>query len=89
MGQQSTDLARSGDKPSGADETSDLSVRVGQIYSWASQLASESRDVNWVARWYLWPDAVRLILGRLDRMEKIKLEPRWFRVPRPLNCLER
>jgi len=62
MGQQSTDLARSGDKPSGADETSDLSVRVGQIYSWASQLASESRDVNW-------PDAVRLILGRLDRVE--------------------
>jgi hypothetical protein len=44
------------------------SVSLSEIYSWASQLASESRKLDWVFYWYVWPDAVREIIRRLERM---------------------
>jgi len=40
-------------------------VRLGE-YSWASQLASESRKLDWVFYWYVWPDAVREIIRKLE-----------------------
>ena len=44
------------------------SVSVSEIYSWASQLASESRRLDWVFYWYVWPDAVREIVHKLETM---------------------
>jgi len=46
----------------------DNSVPTSEIYSWASQLASESRKLDWVFYWYVWPDAVREIIRRLETM---------------------
>jgi len=42
------------------------SVPTSEIYSWASQLASESRKLDWVFYWYVWPDAVREIIRKLE-----------------------
>jgi hypothetical protein len=42
------------------------SVPTSEIYSWASQLASESRKPDWVFYWYVWPDAVREIIRKLE-----------------------
>jgi len=44
------------------------SVPVSEIYSWASQLASESRKLDWVLHWYVWPDAVREVIHKLETM---------------------
>jgi hypothetical protein len=44
----------------------DNSVSTSEIYSWASQLASESRKLDWVFHWYVWPDAVREIIRKLE-----------------------
>jgi hypothetical protein len=44
----------------------DNSVSTSEIYSWASQLASESRKLDWVFHWYVWPDAVRKIIRKLE-----------------------
>ena len=46
----------------------DNSVLTSEIYSWASQLASESRKLDWVLYWYVWPDAVREMLRKLETM---------------------
>ena len=44
------------------------SVSTSEIYSWASQLASESRKLDWVFYWYVWPDAVREVIHKLETM---------------------
>ncbi|MCJ7455387.1 hypothetical protein MUP07_01410 [Candidatus Bathyarchaeota archaeon] len=44
------------------------SVSTSEIYSWASQLASESRKLDWVLYWYVFPDAVREIIHKLETM---------------------
>jgi ABC-type sugar transport system ATPase subunit len=46
----------------------DNPVSTSEIYSWASQLASESRKLDWVFYWYVWPDAVRQIAHKLETM---------------------
>ena len=46
----------------------DNSVSTSEIYSWASQLASESRKLDWVLHWYVLPDAVREIIHKLETM---------------------
>jgi len=46
----------------------DNSVPTSEIYSWASQLASESRKLDWVFHWYVWPDAVREVIRKLETM---------------------
>jgi hypothetical protein len=43
--------------------------RIQEVYAWASQLASESRDSSWIARWYVWPQAVRQIYRHLKTAE--------------------
>jgi len=54
--------------PDYADPSSLNSGYISEIYSWASRLASEARDMGWVTRWYVWPDAVRRIERRLETM---------------------
>ena len=49
----------------------DNSVPTSEIYSWASQLASESRKLDWVFYWYVWPDAVREIIPSSKRCDGI------------------
>jgi hypothetical protein len=44
------------------------SARTDEICSWASQLASEGRKLDWVFYRYLWPDAVREIIHKLETM---------------------
>jgi len=44
------------------------SARTDEICSWASQLASESRKLDWVFYRYLWPDAVRETIHKLETM---------------------
>jgi hypothetical protein len=44
------------------------SVSTSEIYSWASQLASETRKLDWVLYWYVWPDAVREVIHKLETM---------------------
>jgi hypothetical protein len=46
----------------------DNSGSTSEIYSWASQLASESRKLGWVFYWYVWPDAVREVIHKLETM---------------------
>jgi hypothetical protein len=46
----------------------DNSVPTSEIYSWASQLASESRKLDWVLHWYVLPDSVREIIHKLETM---------------------
>jgi len=42
------------------------SVPTSEIYSWASHLTSESRKLDWIFYWYMWPDAVREIIHKLE-----------------------
>jgi hypothetical protein len=42
------------------------SVRTTEIYAWASQLASETRKSDWVLDWYVWPNAIREIIHKLE-----------------------
>ena len=58
-----SDLSSDSEKPE-----SGSSVRTGEIYSWAGQLASENRELKWVWDWYVWPDAVLQIFHRLKTM---------------------
>ncbi len=39
-----------------------------EIYSWASQLASESRNLDWITKWYVWPETVFRTVKRLRGM---------------------
>jgi len=43
--------------------------RISQVYAWASQLASESRGIAWITRWYIWPPAVGQIYRHLKTAE--------------------
>jgi hypothetical protein len=49
-------------------KTGPATPRISEIYSWASQLASESRKQDWIFYWYVWPDAVREIIHKLKTM---------------------
>ena len=62
-GKLASDLSSGSKKPD-----PDNSVSVSEIYSWASQLASESRKLDWIFYWYVWPDAVREIIHKLETM---------------------
>jgi len=44
--------------------------RIQEVYAWASQLASESRDSSWIARWYVWPQAVGHVYRHLKTAER-------------------
>ena len=57
-----------GDSPKSKKAKSSPSVQTSEIYSWASQLASESRKQDWIFEWYVWPDAVREIIKKLEAM---------------------
>jgi hypothetical protein len=46
----------------------DNSVSTSEVYSWGSQLASESRKLGWLFYWYVWPDAVSEIIYNLETM---------------------
>jgi len=55
------------DRRSGSEETEHAAaVQTSEIYSWASQLASESRKSGWVSSWYVWPSAVQEMLHKLE-----------------------
>ncbi|MCJ7635767.1 hypothetical protein MUP77_25665, partial [Candidatus Bathyarchaeota archaeon] len=43
-------------------------IRIKEIYSWASQLAAESRFSTWMNYYYVWPKTVLRILDRLGSM---------------------
>jgi len=49
-------------------ETSSNIVSVAEIRSWASQLTSESRKLDWIIHGYVWPDAVARIFRELKSM---------------------
>ena len=63
MSKLASDLSSGSKKPE-----PDNSVSTSEIYSWASQLASESRKLDWVLHWYVLPDAVREIIHKLETM---------------------
>jgi len=63
-GKLASDLSSGSKKPE-----PDNSVSVSEIYSWAGQLASESRKLDWVFYWYEWPDAVSEIIHKLETMK--------------------
>jgi len=63
MSKLASDLS-SGKREHGPDN----SVPTSEIYSWASQLASESRKLDWVFYRYVWPDAVRERIHKLETM---------------------
>jgi hypothetical protein len=48
-----SDLSSGSKKPEPAS-----SVPTSEIYSWASQLPYESRELRWILLWHVWPDAV-------------------------------
>ena len=55
------------DRGSGSEKPHQASsVPTSEIYSWASQLASESRKSDWVSDWYVRPDAVHEIVHKLE-----------------------
>ena len=58
-----SDLSFSSKKPE-----PDSSVPASEVYSWASQLASESRKLDWIFYWYVWPYVVREIIHKLETM---------------------
>jgi len=58
-----SDLSFSSKKPE-----PDNSVSTSEVYSWGSQLASESRKLDWVLYWYVWPDAVSEMIYNLETM---------------------
>jgi len=56
-----------------AVESEPVKSTVDELYSWAGQLASESRSPDWVTGWYVWPEAevvshkeAKELKGRLD-----------------------
>jgi len=53
--------------PENVESSSNFSIE--EVYSWASQLASESRRIDWIANWYVWPDAVSRVLRQLEIMQ--------------------
>jgi len=50
-------------------ESEPVKSTVDELYSWASQLASESRSPDWVAGWYVWPEAVLRVQHQLETMK--------------------
>ena len=42
---------------------------VDEVYSWASQLASESRNPDWVTGWYVLPQTVVWVHHQLETMK--------------------
>lgn len=50
-------------------ESEPVKSTVDELYSWASQLASESRSPDWVAGWYVWPEAVLRVQRQLETMK--------------------
>jgi hypothetical protein len=44
------------------------SNRIKEVYSWASQLASESRSQGWIDEWYIWPNELNTVLRKLSVM---------------------
>jgi len=50
-------------------ESESVNSTVDELYSWASQLASESRSPDWVAGWYVWPEAVLRVQHQLETMK--------------------
>lgn len=47
---------------------SNTKVSVKDVYSWASQLASESRERDWINEWYVLPDEIDIIRRKLSVM---------------------
>jgi len=43
-------------------------VTIEDIYSWTSQLASETRSSDWIDYWYIFPDEVKQIIQQLETM---------------------
>ncbi len=43
-------------------------VPVDEVYSWASQLTLEGRQLSQIVGWYVWPDAVSRIFRQLSTM---------------------
>jgi GTPase SAR1 family protein len=41
---------------------------VQEVYSWSSQLASESRSQGWIDEWYVWPEELNIVLRKLSVM---------------------
>jgi len=50
-------------------ESESVKSTVDELHSWAGQLASESRSPNWVAGWYVWPEAVLRVQHQLETMK--------------------
>jgi len=50
-------------------ESEPVKSTVDELYSWASQLASESRNPDWVTGWYVWPEAVLRVQHQLETMK--------------------
>jgi hypothetical protein len=46
----------------------DNSVPTSEIYSWARQVAFESRRAFWLGGWYVCPEAISRIIKRLETM---------------------
>jgi len=46
----------------------DNPVPTSEIYSWASHLASETRKLESIFLWYVWPDTVREVIHKLETM---------------------
>ena len=44
------------------------SNRIKEVYSWASQLTSESRSRGWINEWHVWPDELDTVLRKLSVM---------------------
>ena len=63
MAKLASDLSSGSKKPEPVS-----SVSTSEIYCWAGRLASESRKLDWIFHWYVWPDAVREIIHKLETM---------------------
>ncbi len=50
-------------------ESEPVKSTVDELYSWAGQLASESRNPDWVTGWYVWPQAVVRVQHQLETMK--------------------
>ncbi len=47
------------------------SARMGEVYSWASQLASKSREPHWISDSYLMPSEVSHLLTHLRSVGRV------------------
>src|SRR5208282_1935579 len=61
----STAKSASVPRPHSKGPESASSARMGEVYSWASQLASESREPQWISDSYLMPNEVSHLLTHL------------------------